>query len=82
MKVKLYKGSQHGKTLSIDPRLFWRGLKFRKAHPLGLDPSPLAMVTWDEEVYEPVMMSVTLDGVFYRAPAMHPDGSLFLVKKN
>lgn len=86
MKAKLYKGSQHGKTINIDPSRFWYGITMVRRFPppaSWFDTEKYAPeATIEKEQYRPVMMNIVIDGVNYRAPAMHPDGSVFLVKKD
>lgn len=84
MKVKFYKGPWHGKTRECQIMDF--------AHPIvvadvpkwylntAASYDPLAQVPVVQHHYF-VKMMVVRDacGNSYRAPAMHPDGSLFYV---
>lgn len=79
-KIKLYKGPRHGKTMVVvdpnQPVLIYastKGFSFN-LNPDDYDPNiPLPL---DRHVYSMKIVSTTIGGVHYRAPAMHPDGTI------
>lgn len=83
MKIKLYKGAAHGKTYNLPDDMVARGLMVpnHKGYNPWLKDMGDTMMPVGKEYYEIVMMRVTIDGQTYTAPAMHPDGSVFMVKK-
>lgn len=87
MKVKFVGGPYHGKTKDVNLRpgdpLMVGATYPRNVSPWSLTGSVLdSMVTIKQHRYEMRMMGVTIDGIYYKAPAMHPDGSIFLVHED
>lgn len=84
MKVRFYRGPYDGKKLEVNPALVERGVikvhytKRRNAAQMQAIPNATIMDLHmtNETSYSIRMMGVTIGGTNYRAPAMHPDGSL------
>lgn len=85
MKCRLYRGPFNGKIIDVDPhRVYWgveiaKPVKFN-AHDFANQSlaDPNASITIERVRYVMKRMSVTIDGTHYSAPAMHPDGSVYL----
>lgn len=89
MRAKFVGGPYHGKTRQVDPqRIYNHSLLIADIKPnwlsVGVDHylSPSDLVPVKQHRYHIKMMSVNIDGRSYHAPAMHPDGSIFLVHEN
>lgn len=84
MKAKFVGGPYHGKTKDVN--LDRRGsLLVNQTFPRNMNPffAPDGgvpdLIQYKTHTYEIRMMGITIDGIYYKAPAMHPDGSIFLV---
>ena len=92
MKVKFVGGPYHGKTKDInpDPLIRTRGVSVavmsdRKADQIDMYDStwpPSIGVLFKNHRYHLRMMSIRMGKDDYYAPAMHPDGSVFLVHES
>lgn len=90
VKVKFYKGPWHGKVRMIDSSQLHNGRlevsvmnKLDRAWFRNVNDPAHAMPSFRTHIYEIKMMGINLGGYGdktnrYLAPAMHPDGSLFL----
>ncbi len=83
MKCRLYRGPFNGKIIHVDPRRLLYGriemAKPVKFNALQYDFDALSSnLTFETVTYVMKRMNLNLDGVTYHAPAMHPDGSLYL----
>lgn len=84
MRVKFVGGPYHGKTRDVDdptyplvvadPIRSLRAADFHSRWPLADTPTEFR-----QSKYEIKMVTVTMHGHTYVAPAMHPDGSIFMV---
>jgi hypothetical protein len=83
MKVKFYKGPYHGKVREYQIMDFAHPIlvaTIKRMRPSDYTADPLAQVPVTQHKYWVMMMEVRdATGQSYRAPAMHPDGSLFYV---
>lgn len=92
MKVKFLGGPNHGKVQDINPDPLIRtqgvtvsAMSTRKDDLVDMSDStwpPAVGITFTHHRYFLRMMHVKMGQRSYEAPAMHPDGSLFLVHEN
>lgn len=93
MRGKFLGGPYHGKSMQVDPqRIFNHSIVVADTRrvpwlDVGVDhhltPADFNNVApIRQHRYHIKMMSVSVDGRSYHAPAMHPDGSIFLVHEN
>lgn len=88
MKVKLHKGPLHGKVMDVSEHDVFHGLTVSYANGKNLFvthlTSPNAIMTPNIRTarYEMVIMGLSTSlGANYKAPAMHPDGYVYMVHK-
>jgi hypothetical protein len=82
----------HGKVQDINPNTIRNGrvtitymkrnVPVSRMRGIFTDPPDCVADTFTLHEYEMTMMSVNINGTTYRAPAMHPDGSIFLTHVN
>lgn len=92
MLVRFVGGPYNGKRMDInpDPLIRTQGITVsvmskRKADRIDMSSStwpPAVGIPFKEHRYHIRMMYVKMGQHTYEAPAMHPDGSLFLVHEN
>lgn len=87
MKVRFVGGPWHNKTRDVvdptypivvaDPIRSLHAADFHSSWPLADTPTE-----FKQSRYEIKMVTVTMHGRTYVAPAMHPDGHMFMVHQN
>lgn len=80
MKVRLYRGPYNGKVMNVPNGQTTIALSRADRRSLANfyeSMSPQATVEFKNETYSIRMMGVNLNGHYYTAPAMHPDGSVY-----
>ena len=85
MRAKFYKGPMHGKTKDINPRQIVHGRVLvnimRSRRDMLVQPAGMSIgvpLNFTVAEYQIKMMHVKMDNRDYYAPAMHPDGSIFV----
>ena len=78
MKVKLYRGPAHGKTINIPPDstdVIMAVVKRGDFRATFWTNSPAVSIPYTNARYVMKMMGCTHRGTSFYAPSMHPDGS-------
>lgn len=80
MKVRFYRGPYDGKVRHVDDSALHRGVIQVAEKPKLADlysGNYWDQVTVNKHTYEMRMLSIQIGHTVYKAPAMHPDGSVY-----
>ena len=89
MKIKFHKGPFHSQVRDIDPTFAYPRLNIsvpkrnRSDYAIYRNAGKTYDFAFEERrgYYEVKMMRLTIGGLTYQAPAMHPDGMVYYVWK-